>query len=278
MRLRNTSRPGTSAPASDSGSPGRASANASSTTTTRPGRASARDRVGGVQDAGRVGGVADDDEVRVVGDVVGVQAVAVGLVGEHADDRHPGRAQRGLGLGEPGVHDGRQPRAQRREQREALRAAGEHEHLVGPAAVPGGDGVAGPGVGGGGRVAGEAVEGGDEPVAQPARRGVALHVDGEVEQAGRDLGVAVVAQAAVSRSAGWVVGCAPCGVSAAGAGSGASAMERHPTGRPAAAEREQPRAGGAGTTLIDGETSSPLSAPQSRVVPDGTTAPQGEIP
>ena len=114
----------------------------------------------------------------------------------------------------PGVHDRRQPRAQGREQREALGAAREDEHLVGPAPVPGGDGVAGPGVGGGGRVAGEVVERGDEPVAQPARRGVALHVDGEVEQAGCDLGVAVVAQGRVGvvRSAGVrVVGCALSG-------------------------------------------------------------------
>ena len=123
----------------------------------RPGQRG--DRAGGVQDAGRVGGVADHDEVRVVGDVAGVQAVAVGLVGEDADDGHAPGAQRGLGLGEPGVHDGRQPRVQRREEREALRAAGQHEHLVGPAAVPGGDGVPGAGVGGGRRVAGETVQG-----------------------------------------------------------------------------------------------------------------------
>ena len=191
----------------------------------------------------------------------------------------PAGAQGGLGLGEPGVHDGRQPRVQRREQREALRAAGQHEHLVGPAAVPGGDGVAGAGVGGGGRVAGEVVEGGDEPVAQPARRGVALHVDGEVEQAGGDLGVAVVAQGGRieirgSRSSG----ARRAGASAAGAGSGASAMERHPTWPPQPRSGSNPGAVVLTPHTIDEETSSPLSALQSRVVPDGTTAHQGEIP
>ena len=97
--------------------------------------------------------------------------MAVGLVGEYAHDRHPGGTQRGLGLGEPGVHDRGQPRAQRREQREPSALPASSEHLVGPTAVPRGDGVAGPRVGGGGRVAGQVVEGGDEPVAQPARRG-----------------------------------------------------------------------------------------------------------
>ena len=146
--------------------------------------------------------------------------------------------------------------------------------------MPGGDGVPGAGVGGGGRVAGEAVEGGDEPVAQPARRGVALHVDGEVEQAGRDLGVAVVAQGGrIEIGEVRVVGCAPCGGVSRGRGIGGV---RHGT-PPYVALLRPPSGSNPGAVVltphtIDGETSSPLSALQSRVVPDGTTAHQGEIP
>ena len=52
----------------DSGSPGTASMNASSTHSTRPGRTRRAEHGRRVQDAGRVGRVADDHEVCVVGD------------------------------------------------------------------------------------------------------------------------------------------------------------------------------------------------------------------
>ena len=159
-----------------------------------PWRAQRPQRRRGVQHAGRVRRVADDDEIGLGRDGVGSQPVPVGGVGEHPRHRHARRPQRRLRLGEPGVHDRREPWPQRREQREPLRAPREDEHLVRPSAVPGRDGFPRRGVVRGGGVAGQVVERGGEPVPQPPRRRRAADVDREVEEPRCGVDVTVVAQ------------------------------------------------------------------------------------
>ncbi len=65
VRLRITTSPGIDAPTNDSGSPGTASMNASSTTRIRSGRASSRRSSARMQDRRRVGRVADHHEVGI---------------------------------------------------------------------------------------------------------------------------------------------------------------------------------------------------------------------
>ena len=92
-------RPGTPAP------PGTASMNASSTTSTRPGRASAAKRRRGVQHGGRVGRVADDHQVGVGRNAGRVEREAVLGAQHHPVHVVAGDPQRHLGFGELRVHD-----------------------------------------------------------------------------------------------------------------------------------------------------------------------------
>ena len=124
----------------DSGSPGTASMNASSTTSTRPGRTSRSQDVGRVQHAGRVGRVADDHQVGVVRDPVGIEPE---LRGPGRGAPVAGRARRragGLRLGELRVDDHRPPPTPSPgQQRERLGRAGGGQHPVTAHAVRPGD-------------------------------------------------------------------------------------------------------------------------------------------
>ena len=69
----------------------------------------ARCVVGRVQHAGRVGRVADHDQVGVVGDRAPGRARSGVRVSTHLGDLVPGLLERGVRLGELGVHDDRAP-------------------------------------------------------------------------------------------------------------------------------------------------------------------------
>jgi hypothetical protein len=131
-------------------------------------------------------------QVGVVGDGGRVQPVPVRRGQQQPLHRVPGRPQRRLRLGERGVHQHGPARPQGPgHQREHLRGARGQQHLGRWPAVRRGDGRPGRGRVG---VAGAGVQRGVQDRAQPRRGRVGAHVDREVDQAGRHLEVAVVAQ------------------------------------------------------------------------------------
>ena len=97
VRLRTTSSPGRRSPARDSGSPGTASMNASSTTTSRPGRSRLRIAVG--RSAARRSGWSGcrDHQVGVVGDGVRVEREVPVPVAADLGDPVPGRSSAASG-------------------------------------------------------------------------------------------------------------------------------------------------------------------------------------
>jgi hypothetical protein len=165
-----------------------------------------RHRTGGVQHRGGVGRVAEHDEVGVVGHGGGVEPVAVIGTEQQSLDRVSGGAQGGLGLGERRVDDDGAAWAERAgDQHEHLGGPGGEQHLALRATVRGGDG--GPRrsrVGVGGR----AVDGVVQDGAKPVRRSAGADVDGQVDEAGRQVVVPVVVQ--VHRETATVTG--PCTV------------------------------------------------------------------
>ena len=152
-----------------------------------------------VHHPGRVGGVADHDQIGLLGHPRGIQDVR--RVEDEPLHLVPCCAQGSLGFGERRVHTHRVRRGKGPgQQHERLRPTGGDQHLAGVAVVPAGDRIGGErrvGVGG------EAVQGALEAADQPRRRGVAADVDGEVEQTGGELGVAVVAQRIHQCGCGW---------------------------------------------------------------------------
>ena len=161
--------------------PGTASMNASSTTSSRPGRTSARISAAGCS-----------TPVGLVGLPIMTRSASAGirsgsrpkpsLGGQH----HPvglvaGGVQRGLRLGELRVHDHRLPGSQGPgQQGEGLGAARRRQHLVGRQPVGGGDrrhGLVGA------RIAGQPSDRVGDHRREPRRRGRDPHVDREVDQA-----------------------------------------------------------------------------------------------
>ncbi len=151
------------------------------------------DRARRVQDRGRVRGVADHDQVGVVRDAGRVQAEAVGRVEQDAVHPVPGGPQRRLRLGELRVHHHRAAGAGQGtgDQHEAFGGPGGEKYLLRGSPVPVSDGGAGRRRV---RVRGQVAQRGGDRVGQPVRHGGTAHVDRQVDQAGRGLGVAVVAQ------------------------------------------------------------------------------------
>ena len=195
MRLRNTSTPGRTRPASDSGSPGTASANASSTSTTRPGRRSARTSAAGCSTPVGFVGLPTTTRSASAGTASGCSRWPSRASVSTCTTGTPAARSAGSGSVNPGCTTAASRGRSAGSRANPSAPAGEHQHLVGTAAVPGGDGRPGGGVVRGGGIAAQIGEGGGEPVAQPPGRAGALHVDREVEQAGRGIDVAVVAQA-----------------------------------------------------------------------------------
>ena len=93
-------------PATDSGSPGTASANASSTSTHPPRARSARSAAAGCSTPVGLVGLPTTTRSASAGTALDPQPVPVGGVGEHPHDGYARRPQRRFRLGEPGVHDG----------------------------------------------------------------------------------------------------------------------------------------------------------------------------
>lgn len=159
----------------------------------RPGKAG--EVIRGVQYGGGVGRVADDHQVGGLGHRPRIEAEAVRRPQHDAVHRMPGVAQGRLRLRELRVDDDRVAcPGGAGQQDERLRGTRREQHLLGRAAVAGGDGpVRGAVV----RVAGQPVEGGREAFPEPWRGCAGAHVDGqigEVVAAVADLGVAVVPQ------------------------------------------------------------------------------------
>ncbi len=145
-----------------------------------------------MQDPGRVGRVPDDHEVGVPGNRVRVERESALGRAVHGRDRVSGLLQRGVRLGELRVHHHRPPpRAHPCEQGERLGRPRRRQHFVDGSAVPPSDRLArGCRIGVGAHTVEAVVQGAVEP--RGARAGV--DVDGEVEETGTGLLVAVVPQ------------------------------------------------------------------------------------
>ncbi len=145
-----------------------------------------------MQHARRIGGISQHHEVGVLGHRRRVQPVAV--LGPALHDAHlvTGAFEGGVRFGELGMHDhGVAPRLPPRHEFERLRRARRHEHLVGPAVVQFGDGLArrsDVGIGGG------AAYPVPQRLLEPCRSGLRMHVDGEVDEPAAGLAITVVEQ------------------------------------------------------------------------------------
>ena len=158
------------------------------------------DRVGRVQHARRVGRVADDDEVGVpdLPERLGREREALLRPQQHVPHLVPGSPQRGLRLGELGVHDHRVGRRQRsRDQREGLGPTARRQHLLPRHTVSRRQRVHRPGRVRVGRHGPELL---DECPCEPLRRLRQPHVDRQVHQVVRHLGVAMMPQRIGHRS------------------------------------------------------------------------------
>ena len=108
--------------------------------------------------------------------------------------RHPGRAQRDGRLGERRRDERRPRRTQVGQQGESFGGAGQRHHLVAVSTVPLRDRVLRPALVPRTGVTRQIRQPGGQPLYQPVRRSPMAHVDGEVQHAGRDGLVTVIAR------------------------------------------------------------------------------------